>query len=137
MKTLLSMLTILFSYSAIAGISLDIDFKNNESGKEILFKKKVETFLDETRTFTIPNSKNILEVRVTDRIPEVLLNGEKGENQVLISMKVIELIDGKRKVIASPTVVSLLGEEASFNTYEGEDMKSPIMSLKLIPSRIK
>jgi len=136
MKQLVCIFSILFSLSTLAGISLDIDFKNNVSGKTIHFKKTVETYLDETNTFKIPNTNNILEIKVTDRIPEIFLEGVKGENQVFIDMKLIEVVNNKRKVIASPKVISTLGKEASMKTYEDDAMKKEVLSLVIIPKKM-
>lgn len=136
MKLFICFLTLLFSLSSVAGISLDIDFKNNESNKKISFKKTVEVFLDETNTFKIPNSNNILEIKITDKIPEILQEDTKAIDQVFIDMKVIEVVRLSRKVIASPKIISTLGEEASMKTYEGKDMKKAIMSVVLTPKKM-
>ena len=136
MKKIICLIVSAFTFSAFAGISLDIDFKNTESGKVTKFKKKIETFLDETRTLQIPNSNKIVEIKVTDRIPVILTDGEKFDDQVLVDIKVIELSKNDRKVIASPKVITILGKEATMETYEDENRKNTIMSLKITPRKI-
>jgi len=136
MNVLTSILVFLFSMASFAGISLDIDFKNNDSGKVTKFKKTIETYIDETQTFKIPNSNKIVEIKVTDRIPEVLTDGQKFDDQVLVDMKVIEMVKNERKVIVSPKIITVLGKEAMMEIYEDESRKKPMISLKVTPKKI-
>ncbi|MBT4793290.1 MAG: hypothetical protein HON90_17090 [Halobacteriovoraceae bacterium] len=136
MKLITLALVALFSFSTFAGISLDIDFKNNENGKKIELKKKLEVYLDEVTTLKIPNSNKIVEIKVTDKVPEVLSNGEKFDDQLLIDLKVVEVTGKNRKTISSPKIITIIGKEATMETYEDESRKTAIMSLKIKPTRI-
>ncbi len=138
MKLFTLLLSSILSLSCLAGISLNIDFKNHENGKKIRFKKVIETYLDETSVIPIPNSKKVIEIKVTERIPGILVDEtKKTKDQVLIDFKVVEFNHkNEKKVIASPKIISLIGEEASMETFEGKDRKKAKMSLKVIPNRL-
>jgi hypothetical protein len=136
MKIVIGMVALLLCYTIFAGISLDINYQESVDGKKIQLKKKIETYYGETQEFKIKGSKKILVVKVTDKIPEVLMNGEPDESLVLVDTKIIELIDGERRLIASPKIVTVLGSEAFMETYEDKERKVPTMTLKLLPKKL-
>ncbi len=133
-------LSILFCFSSIlyAGVSLDIDFKKNEKGESIIFKKKIEAYYGEIQELKIPKTNKILEVLVTDKIPDFFTEGqETSKNQVLIKIKLIELrANNERVTIMSPQMVTLLGSEATMETYETKPKRTPLMTLKVRPTKI-
>jgi hypothetical protein len=136
MKLTLTALTLaLFSISAFAGISLDIDLKNNENGQKIELKKNITVYLDETKTISIPNSNKIVEIKVSDKLPEVMTEEHKSNDKLLIELKIVEIIGKARKIISSPKIITLIGREAKMETFENESQKEAIMSLKVIPTR--
>lgn len=126
----------LISISTLAKMSLDIDLKNNESGQKIELKKKIEIDLNETKTISIPHSNKIVEIRMTKNIPKIMDGNYKAGEQFLVDLKILEVIGKNRKIISSPKIITLIGKEASMETFEDESQKKAIMSLKVKPTKI-
>lgn len=126
----------LFSSSAFASIKVNLDYKDNELGDEIVLKEEFETHLGETTTFNIPNKNQVIELKVTDNIPDILVETGRTENQVMVDMKVYKEFKGERVLISAPKIISVFGQEASMQTYEDKEMKKPVMSLKVTPRKL-
>ncbi len=131
MKVLTGFMILCFTTSTWANISLKIDFKNRSTS----FNEKIDTRYDEVKIFKITQSNMEIEVMATDRIPEFFLDGEQHDEQVLVEMKVYETSTNGRKLITSPKVITVLGKEATLETYEDEARKSPLMTLRVTPAR--
>jgi hypothetical protein len=137
MKQLLIVLsTLLLSFNVIAKIYIDIDFKNNENNQKIELKKKFEVYLNETKHLVVPNSNKMIKIKITNRGPESMENNQKFDSQILIDLKLIENIDGVKKVISSPKVITLIGKEVIIESFKNDKSKKATMTLKVLPTRI-
>ena len=136
MNIIALLISSLISISTLAQMSLDINLKNNESGQKIELKKKIEIDLNETKTFSIPHSNKIVEIRMTENIPKIMASDYKAGEQFLVDLKILEAIGKTRTIISSPKIITLLGKEATMETFEDESQKKAIMSLKIKPTKI-
>ncbi|MDA8791817.1 hypothetical protein N9N67_01155 [Bacteriovoracaceae bacterium] len=140
MSKFIFLLTLLFTLSGFCRVSLDIQYKNFKTNKKITFNKKVELFLDEVRTLIIPKTNHILEVKLTERIPQSLIGDEVFGDEVLVDVKVFELIKEERVLITSPKILTIYGKDATMEmSTEVKKKKQPqklLMSLKLSPKKI-
>ena len=136
MNIIALLISSLISISTLAQMSLDIDLKNNEDGQKLEFKKKIEIDLNETKTISIPHSNKIVEIRMTKNIPKIMGVNYKAGEQFLVDLKILEAIGKTRTIISSPKIITLLGKEATMETFEDESQKKAIMSLKIKPTKI-
>ena len=136
MKKVIGLIASFLVFSSFAGITLDIDFKNNESGKMIKFKRKVKTAFDETKTFKIPDSNKQIEIKVTDKIPTDFKGVENAPDQVFVEMKIVEVLKGQKNIISSPQVISTFGQESSMEVYEESAPTKMVMHLKVTPQKL-
>lgn len=133
MKNLILLSALLFSVNSYALYHLDLEINRNEKGLSEEFKLNLEAAIDEEITYEIPDSNKVLKVTMSDRIPEVLTPANGAKDHVYISLKILEKRGKKTEIIATPKIVSLLGNEGLFETYEDKDAKKPSLSVKLTP----
>jgi hypothetical protein len=136
MKFLITLVALVLNYSTFAEISVDIDLMNNDSGKITQFQKKITTSLDEINTFEIPNSNKALEVKVSEKLPEDLMDDTLSVNEVLIDVKIIDLSTKDRKVIASPSISTILGSETIMEQFKDDKSQEKVFSLKVTSDAI-
>lgn len=136
MKKIFFVMLSVFSICSFSKIALDIDFMNDDNGDVIEMKMKIETEIDKLKTFKIPKSNKIVEIQVSETIPDIMPSVGKTSDSLYIEMNVVEVKDNKRKVLASPQIVSFYGKEAGFEQYDDSERKNMIMSMKVLPTKL-
>jgi hypothetical protein len=138
MKKIVLLVFIILSYSVAAEIALDIEFKSN--GK-ITLRQTVKVPLGKVERLTVPQSNNIVEIKVTDK--SGFSSTQKGDNSyeflsemVLIEMKILEKDGLGEKIVSSPKVITILNHEVKLEVEEQDTNNLPKLSLTLLPRKI-
>ena len=135
---LLSLGLILISSFAYSAIKLDLDLYNSSNGKEIQLQKSLKATLDEIQTIKVPNSNRIIELTVSKNMPKSMNFRKNSKNAVLIDMKVFEDVNGDRKLISSPKIITRLDNEATLEEFDTDSStEKPVLRLKVNPTKIK
>ncbi len=105
-------LGLLISLSTSAAISTKIDYSLGKQSK----MKIINTELNdgEVKILNFPDENKIVEIRATEEIPENLRDNDVILGQIFYDIKIYETSGDKKTLISSPQIVSLIGEEATF-----------------------
>jgi hypothetical protein len=134
----LTLALLLSSSLSFSSIKLDLDLYNSEDGKEIAIKKSLNTALDTMNTFKIPESNRTIEFTISKTMPKTYRASKKSKEEVFIDMKVFEEVDGNKKLISSPQIITRLNNEATLEEYDVDSStEKPTLKLKVNPRKIK
>lgn len=136
MKNVFFLSAVLASFSAFANVTLDLDFKEYSKKEVSHFRDSVKASLDETLKFPLPNSKQEIEITVSEKLPEQFMKIQSIKNPVTIILKFYEVAQAGRKLINSGIVVTNWGKTASMEKFQDEAGKQPLMTLKVTPKKI-
>lgn len=124
----------LVSVGTYANVGVQFEFKSQEGGKTISLSQNILTDFDKVKTISIPDSDKIIEMTISEDIPEEVRNPDIILGEVHFNIKVYQKLKGEKKLISSPEVITILGKEALLEMFSKSDDKKPITSIKLIPT---
>lgn len=133
-KLLISLITALLSFNSMAELDLKFDFKSTEAGKVISLNQNIKANFDEVKTIQIPDSDQIIEMMVTENIPELMRNDDIVVGEVFLDFKIYQNSKLGKKLISSPKIITTFGNEASLEMLSEDSEKSPMTSIKVIPT---
>lgn len=136
MKIGLVLLVGLFNTLAFANVSLDVDFKDFSKSEVTHFKQNITADFDEIKTFVLPNSNQEIEIIVSEKLPEEMKKMASMRDSAMIDLKLYEINQGERKLVSSGKVVTNWGKTASMEKYKDDARKQPLMTFKVVPSKI-
>ncbi|MFT6631510.1 MAG: hypothetical protein ACJAS4_001459 [Bacteriovoracaceae bacterium] len=133
-KIITSLIILLFSFNSLAELDLKFDFKSTEAGKIISLNQNIKANFDEVKTIKIPDSDQIIEMMITENIPESMRNDDIVVGEVFLDIKVYQNFKSGKKLISSPKIITTFGNEASLEMISDKNDKNPKTSIKVIPT---
>jgi hypothetical protein len=127
---------VLFHTSSDAKVYLDVDFKDFTKSKGGHFKQIMSAELDQKKTFALPNSNQEIEIVVSEKLPGELRKIQNASNSALIEFKFFEKSQGERKLVNAGRVVTKWGNTALMKKFNRSSGKQPLMTFKVIPTKI-
>ena len=127
---------VLFNAVAFANVSLDVDFKDYGNSTVTHFKQNITAGLDEIKTFVLPNSNQEIEILVSEKLPKEIKKMPSMKDSAMIDLKLYEVNQGERKLVNSGKVITNWGKTATMEKFKDDSMKSPLMTLKVVPTKI-
>jgi hypothetical protein len=115
---------------------LKFDFKSTEAGKTISLNQNIKANLDEVKTIKIPDSDQIIEMLITENIPEPMRNEDIVVGEVFLDIKIYQNSKSGKKLTSSPKIITTFGHEASLEMVSDKDDKNPMTSIKVIPTAL-
>lgn len=136
MKAITTLSSLLFLSLGFSKVSLDIDFKHIANGKEIDIVKSIDTDLNIINSISIPETNQVMELKVSHVLPEDFPKVVENKNSVLVDMKLYKVDGDKKEILSSPQIITIYGQTATMETFDtyGKDAK-PVMSLKVLPRK--
>lgn len=91
-----------------------------QNPKIVEFEKDIEIFNGKKVGISFPDQKYFVELYVSQDLPEGLVKNTPKE-LLYYEMKIFEVIDGKKKLMIGPEVISYLGEESIMSSVDEVD----------------
>jgi hypothetical protein len=125
----------LLTSSAFAHVSLDVNFKDFTKKQVTGFKQIIRTDLDEVSTISLPASKQVIEITVSENLPLEVKKLGSSKYSTLISLRLFDLLPEGRKLVNSGKIVTGWGKTASMKKFS-KASKNPLMTLTVVPKKI-
>jgi hypothetical protein len=135
MKIWMAMCLLLVSISAMANVSLEIDFEDFSTSEVSEFNQTIDISLNETKTFASLASNQQIEIMVSEKLPKEIQSVFASHEAVLIDIKLYEMISGEKKLMSSARIVSKWGETATMEKYKNDTQKELMLTLKVVPRK--
>ena len=89
---------------------------------------------DRINTIKIPESNRTVEFSVSEKFPKEMKINNRNQDTVLVDVKVYEEVNGKRKLISSPQIITRLNREATLEEFDTKvSTDNPVLKLKINP----
>jgi hypothetical protein len=127
----------LFSLNSIAEVGLKFDFKLVNNDKTVSLNEDITANFDEKKTILIPDSNKIIEMTISEQIPDPVRNPDIIVGQVYFDIKIYENAKNGKTLLSSPKIVTTFGTEAMLEmstTDNKDDSKNGTTSIKIIPT---